>query len=129
MSIIKSEDKGKWINAFVMLTCILVGFICIRFFYQLGEWFDLEAKLRNFIVWAQMAGVLVGIGTFLYIRNKKEALVHLDEVYAELVKVIWPDKDSTIKVTVGILIGVSIVAAFLILVDFIVSHLLDLLYK
>jgi preprotein translocase subunit SecE len=128
MSIIKSEDKQKWINAFIILGSLMVGFISIRFFYQLGDWFDLEAKVRHFVVWAQALGIGVGVTTFLFLKNKNEVMQHLDEVYAELVKVIWPDKDSTIKVAAGIIIGVTIVSAFLIFVDFVINKLLNYIY-
>jgi len=128
MSIVKSEDGKKWINAFIAIISILVGFITIRFIETLGDWFELEAKVKYFIAFSQGLGVVTGLTTFLTITKNKVASTHLKEVYAELVKVVWPDKDSVVKVTIGIVIATAIVSGFFVLVDFIFRQLLNLLY-
>lgn len=128
MSLIKSRDSKKWINALVAIFSITVGFVSIRFFDQLGDWFDLEAKIGYFLALKQGAGIAIGLLLFILIQKSEEAITHLKEVYDELVKVIWPDKDSVVKVTIGIIIAVSIVSGVFVLVDYIVQQLLNLLY-
>ncbi len=128
MAGVRAEDGKKWINAFVALVSVIVGYIFVRFFQQLGEWFDLEAKLQHFLAITQACGVLLGLGTFAMILKKKASSEHLTEVYSELVKVIWPDKDIVLKLTVGIVIALSIVSAIFVSFDFIFQKLLDLLY-
>jgi len=128
MAGINSADGKKWINAFVAIMSIIVGFVVIRFLEQMGEWFDLEARVNNFMVVSQALGVIVGLGTFIAIFKNKVASSHLDEVYGELTKVIWPQRDNVIKVTVGILIGLVIVSGIFVAFDFIFKNLLDLLY-
>ncbi len=128
MSEIKSEDSKKWINAFIALASILVGFLFIRLFDQLGEWFDLEAKIGHFTIVSQGIGVLFGLGTFVAIFKNKAAFGHLDEVYQELIKVIWPGRDEVVKATFGIVIGLVIISAIFVCVDFIFQKLLDLVY-
>jgi preprotein translocase subunit SecE len=128
MSIIRSEDGKKWINSFIAVVSILTGFITIRFVEQLGEWFDLEAKVGNFLAFTQGLGVLLGVMAFLLIIKNKKAAGHLNEVYAELVKVVWPEKDAVLKVTVGIIIGVSIVSGLFVLIDYISQQLLSMVY-
>ena len=128
MSIIRSEDGKKWINSFIAVVSILAGFMTIRFVEQLGEWFDLEAKVGNFLAFTQGLGVLIGVATFLLIIKNKKASAHLDEVYAELVKVVWPEKDAVLKVTVGIIIGVSIVSGLFVLIDYVSQQLLSMVY-
>ena len=86
MSIVKSEDGKKWINAFVVIISILVGFIFIRFLEQMGEWFDLEAKIMAFEAVSQGAGILMGLATFFLIFKSHAASSHLKEVYGELSK-------------------------------------------
>ena len=117
MSIIKAEDNQKWINFFVALVSILCGFLVIRFLGQLGEWFDLEAKIPYFIGVTQGAGIVVGLGVFLVVKSNESASEHMNEVYSELVKVIWPDSESVVKSTIGILIGLSILSLIFIAVD------------
>lgn len=128
MSIIKGEDNKKWINAFVVIVSFLVGYIFIRFAVTMGEWFDLEAKINYFKAISQISGVVVGVITFLIIIKHKEAVTYLDEVYGELVKVVWPDKDSVVKLTVGIIIGITIVSGILVLIDYLFIQLLSLIY-
>ncbi len=128
MSLIKIEDKQKWINAFMIIAAVFAGYIANSFVYQLSDWFDLDARVQGFKVLPYAVALLAGVGTFLILRFRKEVGQHLDEVYTELVKVIWPDRDSTFKVTIGIMIAVAIVSALLVLVDFVVNQVLNLIY-
>lgn len=128
MSVIKQEDNQKWINGLVAVFSLIVGFIVIRFSETMGEWFDLEAKIPSFGIVIQGLGILIGITCFILIIKNKGAYTHLKEVYAELTKVIWPDKDTILKITIGLVISLSIVSGFFVLVDFLFQELLNLLY-
>lgn len=128
MSIVKQEDGKKWINSLIAVIALIAGFITIRFVEQMGEWFDLEAKIGNFLAATQGIGILVGVLTFVLIFKNIKATSLLREVYGELVKVVWPDKDSVLKITVGLVIGLSIVSAIFVLVDFTVRKILELIY-
>jgi preprotein translocase SecE subunit len=50
----------------------------------------------------------------------------LEEVFQEAVKVVWPDKNETVKHTVGIMIGVTIVGTLLAVFDLAATWLLSL---
>jgi preprotein translocase subunit SecE len=77
---------------------------------------------------SQGIGIVVGLTTFIAILKNKNASTHMNEVYAELVKVVWPDKDTVIKVTIGIIIGVSIISSIFVGVDFGFQKILELIY-
>ena len=77
---------------------------------------------------AQGLGLLAGVVTFFTVFKNKNAAGHLREVYDELVKVVWPDKDSVVKVTVGIIIGLVIFCSIFVGVDWTFRALLQLLY-
>lgn len=128
MSIIKSEDSRKWITALVVIAGALAGFVVYKFVGQLGDWFDLETKVSNFNVVAQGLGFVTGLGTFIYIMKNSETSTYLQEVYNELVKVVWPSKDATVKMTIGIAIALVVVAAIFTSVDFIFKKVLEFLY-
>jgi preprotein translocase subunit SecE len=128
MSIIKSEDSRKWITALVVIAAALAGFVVYKFVGQLGDWFDLEARISNFNVVAQGLGFVTGLGTFIYILKNNETSSYLQEVYNELVKVVWPSKDATVKMTVGIAIALVVVAGIFTAVDFIFKKILELVY-
>ncbi len=128
MNVITQDDGKKWINAFLAIACIVLGFVVIRFTHQLGEWFDLEAKINHYLLISQGVGVVVALTTFVVALKKKVVMDYLSEVYAELIKVVWPDNDSVVKLTVGIIVALCIVSAILVSIDFIFSKLLDLIY-
>lgn len=128
MSTIKSENGRKWIDGFIALVSILVAFVFIRFTQQLGEWFDLESVVGHFLMLTQVVGCAVGVITFVTIKRKKKAMRYLDEVYGELLKVVWPDRDSVAKLTVGIVIGLAIVSGILVAIDLVVRKLLNFVY-
>lgn len=128
MSIIKAEDSKKWINFFVALVSILCGYVVIKFLGQMGEWFDLEAKVPYFIGVSQGIGIVIGLSVFLGVKSNKSASEHLNEVYSELVKVIWPDSESVVKSTIGILVGLSILSLIFIAVDNGFRWLLNTIY-
>ncbi len=128
MSIIRSEDSHKWINAFVAIVSVIAGFIAIRFLEFTGQWFELEARISYFLILTQGVGIAVGLGTFFWIKKNKTSSLHLRQVYAELVRVVWPDRETVIKLSIGIMIGVAIVSGILLLIDFISRELLELIY-
>ncbi len=128
MSIIKSEDSSKWINAFIAFCSVLTGFLVTRFTEQMAIWFDLEAKISNFFVLNQALGFLVGISTFVYLLKFSKAYDYLKDVYNELLKVIWPSNDTTTKMTVGIGIALVVVATVFVSIDFIFKKILSFVY-
>jgi len=128
MSLLKSEDSKKWINSFVAICAVISGYLVIQFTQQMGEWFDLEAKVPYFLGVAQGVGIVVGLLIFLLVRKNNGARTYLEEVYAELVKVIWPESDSVVKSTIGILIGLTIISSIFISVDFLFRKALELVY-
>ena len=128
MPSLKEADGKKWINALVAVSALILANILIRLLYQISEWSDLEAKVENFRLLAQFVGITVGVLAFAIILKNKKTYRYLVEVYGELTKVIWPNKDSTLKLTVSIVIGVAISAVFLGLADLGIKELLELLY-
>jgi preprotein translocase subunit SecE len=128
MSIIKSEDSRKWITALTVIASAIVGYVIFKFSNQMGEWFDLETKISYYGLVAQSVGFLAGAGTFIYILKNSETSSYLEEVYNELLKVVWPSKDATVKMTIGITIALVIVAAIFTIVDLIFKKILEFVY-
>ena len=130
MSLIKSQDGKKWINGFIVVSSGLVGYVFIQFLLgPIRDWFDLESRIPfDYDLLASLFGVVAGVLTFLLIQKNKTASTHLDEVYSELVKVVWPEKDSVLKVTIGIIIGLAFVSLILLGVDYACRTILGFLY-
>ncbi len=128
MSFIKSEDSKKWINALVAIFSGISGYVFYKFSLQMSVWFDLEAKVSGFSNIAQGVAALAGIATFFFIINNKKSSNYLDEVYSEILKVVWPSKDQVVKITVGLLISLVIVSAIFVTIDLIFKKILELFY-
>jgi preprotein translocase subunit SecE len=128
MSIIKSEDSAKWINAFVAFCSVVAGFLVNRFCEQLGVWFDLEAKIPNFYIINQALAFSVGLATFIYLLKFSKAHAYLKDVFNELLKAVWPSNDATTKMTIGIGISLVIVASVFVSIDFVFKKILSFVY-
>ncbi len=128
MSFIKSEDSKKWINALVAIFSALAGYVFYKFTLQLAVWFDLEAKIASYNNISQVVAAVLGIATFFIVVNNKKSFGYLEEVYNELLKVVWPSKDQIIKITIGLVIALVIVSAIFVSVDLIFKKLLEFVY-
>ncbi len=128
MSLIRQEDSKKWINSSVAVFSVVIGIILFRFFSALGEWFGLEAKIPYFVLIAQILTVGLSLGVFLLVTSYPKSSKYLNEVFVELTKIVWPDSDSVLKSTIGIVIGVAIVSGIFVSVDYSCRWLLGQIY-
>ena len=123
-----AADNGKkWIQTSLALLCMIIVYVLIQFFTVMGEWFELESKITYYMCVTQFFSVLIALGTFIYILKNEKTSTFLYEVYEEASKVVWPDKNETVKHTIGIMIGVSIVGTLLAVFDLAATWLLSLI--
>jgi preprotein translocase subunit SecE len=127
MSLANNNDGRKWIQASVAITCMIVGYVLMSFFSTLSEWFELESKVTNYNAISQAVSVLIAFGVFVYIMKTPKTSNFLSEVYQEAIKVVWPDKNETVKHTIVIMIGVTIIGFLLGFFDLGASWLLSLI--
>lgn len=129
MSISNEQDGKKWINTAVAILSIVVSYLIWNFFFKLGEWFDLESKIgSSFNIIIQVVSGFIGIGLFVYLITNQKTSLFLKDVFNELTKVVWPDRDQTSRHTLGIIIAVSICGFIFSLFDFSASKILSLLH-
>lgn len=127
MSTSVNRDEKKWIQTSVAILCMIVGYILILFFDQLGEWFELESKIPFYVLGSRILAVLAGIGVFSTIMIHPESSSYLKEVYQEAIKVVYPDKNETVRHTFQIIILVTIIGFLLYLFDVIANYLLSMI--
>ena len=101
------------------------GYQCRR---TIGEWLDLEAKIKHYLMVVQGLGIVSGICVFFIIQKNKKSSSYLQECYKELVKVIWPDRSSVVKSTFIILIGVSLISLIFLGMDVVFRKSLEWIY-
>ena len=127
MSLAHKEDGRKWIQTTVAISCMIVGYVLMSFFETLSEWFELESKIGSYTAISQAVSVLIALGVFTYIMRTPKTANFLSDVYQEAVKVVWPDKNDTVKHTIIIMIGVTIMGFILGVFDIGASWLLSLI--
>lgn len=129
MSMTSTNEGKKWIQATLALSCIFLGYIVVSFFEKMAEWFVLESKIPYFYAITQALGVVVGLTTYIAILRNPKSSSFLDDVFQELIKVVWPDRNQTWKYTVLIMIGVTIMGFVFGFFDFGANFLLGLVNK
>lgn len=127
MSAKTQADAKKWVQASVAIVCLIFAYVLISFFNQMGEWFELESHIKHFSLVAQGISVVLALAVFIVIIRHPVSSTFLAEVYEEAIKVVWPDKNETVKHTVGVMIAVTIVGFILGFFDFAAGYFLSLL--
>ena len=127
MSLTIKDNGKKWVQSSVAILCMLCVYVFIKFFTQMGEWFELESKVQFYMAITQVISVVASFGIFLYLIKNTKTSTFMAEVYEEAIKVVWPDKNETVKHTIGIMIGVAIVGTLLAVFDLAATWLLSLI--
>jgi preprotein translocase subunit SecE len=78
-----------------------------------------DPRIFGFIDASALGGLAVGILTFFILNRNRAAYLFTDEVVAELRKVVWPDKQETVRSTLVVVSFMVIVAGALGLYDYI----------
>ena len=130
MFILATNDEGKkWIQTTVAITCILEVYVFINFFEKLSEWFALETMVPYYFGLTQVVSVLVGLATYIIVFKNPKSSEFLTNVYQEVLKVVWPDKQQTWRHTFVIMIAVTIMGFVFGFFDFGANFLLGLVNK
>jgi len=129
MSVASNEDGKKWIQTTVAITCILLVYVLISFFEKLAEWFALETMIPYFFGITQFVSVVIGLATYIAIFKNPKSNDFLTNVYQEVMKVVWPDKQQTWRHTIVIMIAVVIMGFVFGFFDFGANFLLGLVNK
>ncbi len=129
MSVTSENEGRKWIQSAVAVTCIFLSYVIISFLETLSDWFALESKIPFFEVGVTAFGVLAGLISFILIFKNPKSDSFLKEVYHEVMKVAWPDKDQTWSATIKIMIGVAIMGVVFWFFDLGANFLFNLVNK
>lgn len=129
MSVAANDDGKKWIQTTVALTCILMVYVLITFFEKLAEWFALETMVPYYFGITQFLSVVIGLATYIMIFKNSKSNDFLTNVYQEVIKVVWPDKQQTWRHTFVIMVAVTIMGFVFGFFDFGANFLLGLVNK
>jgi preprotein translocase subunit SecE len=129
MSVATNDEGKKWIQTTVAITCILEVYVFINFFEKLSEWFALETMVPYYFGLTQVVSVLLGLATYIIVFKNPKSSEFLTNVYQEVLKVVWPDKQQTWRHTFVIMIAVTIMGFVFGFFDFGANFLLGLVNK
>jgi preprotein translocase subunit SecE len=129
MAVASNDDGKKWIQTSVALVCILTGYVLISFFEKLADWFALETMIPYFYAATQVLSVIIALLVFVTIMKNPKSSDFLSNVYQEVMKVVWPDRQQTWRHTFVILIAVTIFGFIFGFFDFGANYLLGLVNK
>ncbi len=129
MSVASNDEGKKWIQTTVAIACILFTYVLISFFEKMAEWFALETKIPYFFGITQVASVLIGLATYIAIFKNPKSSEFLTNVYQEVMKVVWPDRQQTWRHTFVIMVAVTIMGFVFGFFDFGANFLLGLVNK
>jgi len=129
MSVASNDEGKKWIQTTVAVTCILMVYVLISFFEKLAEWFALETMVPYYFGVTQFVSVVVGLTTYIMLFKNPKSSEFLTNVYQEVIKVVWPDKQQTWRHTFVIMIAVTIMGFVFGFFDFGANFLLGLVNK
>ena len=129
MAVASNDEGKKWIQATVAVVCILVGYILVSFFEKLAEWFALEAMIPYYFPLTQGISVVAAFVAYVVVMKNPKSAEFLTNVYQEIMKVVWPDKNQTWRHTFVIMVAVTIMGFVFGFFDFGANFLLGLVNK
>ena len=129
MSVASNDEGKKWIQTTVAVTCIMLVYVLISFFEKLAEWFALETMVPYYFGITQFLSVVIGLVAYIMVFKNSKSSEFLTNVYQEVVKVVWPDKQQTWRHTIVIMIAVTIMGFVFGFFDFGANFLLGLVNK
>jgi preprotein translocase subunit SecE len=129
MSVASNTEGKKWIQTAVVLVCSLLFYVLVSFFEKLADWFALETKIPYYFGVSQFVSVVIGFATYVFIFKNPKSNDFLNNVYQEVMKVVWPDRQQTWRHTFVIMIAVTIMGFVFGFFDFGANFLLGLVNK
>ena len=119
---IKKNKEDSKINKYNTFVAIIILIASVVLFY-----FDIFTQVTLYKVLILLAGVVLAFFVFLKSPQGDKFIHFFKETRIELKKVVWPNREDTLKTTGIIMVVVIIVAIFLWIVDAFFTWLVDLI--
>lgn len=85
-----------------------------------------DPQILGLINATTLAGLVVGVTTFLVLNRNRAAVAFTNEVIDELRKVHWPDKQETVRSTLVVVIFTFVVAGALATYDYVWAQVTEM---
>lgn len=120
---------SKWINTFLFVASVIVGYLFNTFLVKIGVWFELESKISYFKYLQLILSLVVVVSTLIYVRSRTDLMTFLFETFYELTKVVFPDKNQSFRLSIFVIIWVTIIGFVLTVFDWAARLLITMISK
>lgn len=120
---------SKWINTILFLGSVLVGFLFNMLLVKLGTWFEFEAKVPQYKYIQLLASIVVVFGTLFYVKSRTDLMSFFYETFDEMTKVVFPDKNQSFRLSIVIIIAITIIGFILTTFDWVARFVIGMISK
>ena len=120
---------SKWINTILFLASALVGFLFNMLLIKLGTWFEFEAKIPQYKYIQLLASIIVVFGTLFYVKSRTDLMTFFYETYDEMTKVVFPDKNQSFRLSIIVIIAITIIGFILTTFDWVARFVIGMIGK
>ena len=117
----------RYVMLFYVASAILTGLVvqsaCASLFAQFAI---PDTRLLGLLDTSSVLSVLSAAGTFFGLLRHRRATKFVDDVVSELLRVVWPTRDETVRASTTVAITTIFTAALLAVYDLIWKNLADL---
>lgn len=119
------ENNQKWVNLSFLAASALTAFVIFLLASRASAALDFDGRVQNLATILRLGAIVVGAVCFFVLYKNKTANLFMDEVFIELGKVTWPQREETFKATIAVLIAVTIMGFMFGVVDWVWSRLVN----
>jgi preprotein translocase SecE subunit len=120
---------SKWINTILFLGSVIIGFMFNMLLVKLGTWFEFEAKIPQYKYIQLVASIIVVFGTLFYVKSRSDLMTFFYETFDEMTKVVFPDKNQSFRLSIFIIIAVTIIGFILTTFDWVARFVIGMIAK
>jgi len=115
----------RWVNLSFFAAAALAAYVLYTLSLKIVGQYDLETRVRNIEVYAQVGALVVGAGIFGALARIRATNDFMSEVVQELARVTWPTAKETSLSTVAVVVMVVISGILLGLLDLLWTKLIQ----
>lgn len=119
----------KWINTLLFLGSVLVGFMFNMMLVKFGAWFEFEARIPQYKYIQLLASIVVVFATMVYVRSRSDLMTFFYQTFDEMTKVVFPDKNQSFRLSLFVILWVTVIGFVLTIFDWIARLVIGLIGK
>ena len=121
-----TKDDATWLNICYIAFSVIVAYVANKAFFSLGAYYGWADKFDQWYPFiSNISSILVGASAGILMRSSNERREYHVATIGEVRKVIWPNYPDTKKMTIVVVVVVTIFSIILTLFDILWSKALQ----